>query len=72
MTLYLCRMVVLLIGVFMEDKISRFTLRVPTELIEWLKASAKDQSRSLNGQVVEFMKKMKEEQEKNESNCPAR
>lgn len=47
----------------MKDDYSRYTLRIPTELIAWLKGNAKNQSRSLNGQVVEFMKKMKEEDE---------
>lgn len=34
---------------------TRFTLRLPPDLYEWLKQDAKRKRRSLNSQVVEFL-----------------
>ena len=40
------------------------TLRIPVALRDWLKQQAKDNSRSMNGEIVELMKQAKEKQEK--------
>lgn len=46
----------------MDDWV-RVTTRLPKEVAEWLKNVGKDQSRSMNGQLVEVVKKaMREEQ----------
>ncbi len=57
---------VLFIGDFVNSnkkKFTRLTLRIPVEISDWLKVIAEDCSRSMNGQIVEYMKKMKEEYE---------
>lgn len=40
----------------------RTQVRIPRELMEWLKETAKDQSRSMNGQLVELLKQARREQ----------
>ncbi|QGW22915.1 Arc family DNA-binding protein [Stutzerimonas degradans] len=41
----------------------RVTTRLPKEVAAWLKTVGKDQSRSMNGQLIEVVKKaMREEQ----------
>lgn len=46
----------------MDDWV-RVTTRLPKEVAEWLKMVGKDQSRSMNGQLIEVVKKaMREEQ----------
>lgn len=40
----------------------RTQVRIPRELMDWLKETAKDQSRSMNGQLVEVLKQAKREQ----------
>ncbi|QBF27151.1 Arc family DNA-binding protein [Pseudomonas tructae] len=40
----------------------RTQVRIPRELMEWLKEMAKDQSRSMNGQLVEVLKQAKRAQ----------
>ena len=42
---------------------TRLTLRIPLDISDWLKEMSFTQSRSMNGQVVEYLKKMKEEDE---------
>lgn len=44
------------------DNQVRVTTRFPKDIAEWLKAMAKDQSRSMNGQLVEVLKQAKREQ----------
>jgi len=41
---------------------SRTQIRLPVELMEWLKAQAREQSRSMNGQLVEILKNAKRAQ----------
>lgn len=37
----------------------RTQVRLPADLVEWLKAQAKEQRRSMNGQLVEVLIEMK-------------
>jgi hypothetical protein len=39
----------------------RFTLRMPTALYDWLKAEAARENRSLHGQVLHLLMKVKDE-----------
>lgn len=41
----------------------RTQVRLPEDVADWLKAKAKGQSRSMNGQLVEFLRKLKREDE---------
>lgn len=45
----------------MEEQV-RVTTRFPKDVADWLKAMAKEQSRSMNGQLVEVLRKAKREQ----------
>ena len=48
----------------MTNKIlGRLTIRFSEDLISWIKAKAKDNSRSMNGELVEIVKKAKEKEE---------
>ncbi|MFJ2456649.1 hypothetical protein ACIOWK_33950 [Pseudomonas protegens] len=38
----------------MEDDV-RVTTRMPKEIASWLKTQAKEQNRSANGQLIEFL-----------------
>lgn len=41
----------------------RATTRIPKDVADWLKSQAKEQSRSMNGQLIESLRKlMREEQ----------
>lgn len=42
------------------DKESRMTVRMPTDLYEWLKNNAEVDRRSLNSQVVEILDKYRQ------------
>ncbi len=44
------------------DGLVRTQVRIPREISEWLKELAKDQSRSMNAQLVELLKQKKREQ----------
>ncbi|OPD86815.1 hypothetical protein AO955_31310 [Pseudomonas aeruginosa] len=41
------------------EEIMRTQVRIPRDLMEWLKQQAKEQSRSMNGQLVEVLKLVK-------------
>lgn len=41
-------------------EITRAQVRIPKELAEWLKAKAKQESRSMNGQLIEELKAAKD------------
>jgi hypothetical protein len=47
----------------MNDEIIRSQYRFPKKLIEWVKGKAKDNSRSMNGELVEIVKQAKEKEE---------
>ncbi len=51
----------------MSDEIMRSQYRFPKKLIEWVKAKAKNNSRSMNGELVEIVKKAKEKEEMQKS-----
>lgn len=40
----------------------RITFRVPKPLLEWLKAEAKKEERSMNGQLIKLVEQAKKEQ----------
>lgn len=42
-------------------KISRTQVRIPEELMHWLKQKAKENHRSMNGQLVEFLEQRRKE-----------
>lgn len=46
------------------DTESRMTLRLPTELYEWIKADAEQNRRSLNSQVVEVLDAYRKQRKK--------
>jgi len=46
------------------DKVIRSQYRIPASLVAWLKEKARCNSRSLNGELIELMKKAKQEEEK--------
>ncbi|QTR47507.1 Arc family DNA-binding protein [Thiothrix litoralis] len=39
----------------------RMTIRVPDEYREWLETAAKSNHRTLNGEIIEIFRKLKEE-----------
>ena len=39
------------------------SIRIPEYLKEWIKSKAKNNSRSVNGELVEMMKKIKEKED---------
>lgn len=41
----------------------RMTLRIPIELADWMRIAAKENYRSLNGQIVEVLKEQKAQKE---------
>lgn len=41
----------------------RTQVRIPQELADWLKKSAKDNRRSMNSQLVEFLERQKQQAE---------
>lgn len=41
----------------------RTQVRLPADVADWLKAQAKLQSRSMNGQLVEYLRQIKREEE---------
>lgn len=41
------------------DEHVRVTTRFPKEIADWLKALAKEQNRSMNGQLVELLEQLK-------------
>lgn len=41
------------------DEHVRVTTRFPKEIAEWLKSMAKEQNRSMNGQLVQLLVQMK-------------
>lgn len=43
------------------DEYIRATTRIPNDVAEWLKSKAKAQSRSMNGQLIECLKKLMQE-----------
>ena len=50
----------------MKIEIVRTQIRLPKYLRDWLMGKAKDNSRSMNGEIVELMKQAKEKQEEKE------
>ena len=46
------------------NKVIRSQYRIPANLVVWLKEKASCNSRSLNGELVELLKKAKQEEEK--------
>lgn len=36
-------------------KVTRTQVRIPTDLLEWVKRQAKDQNRSMNAQLIEIL-----------------
>ncbi len=41
------------------DQMTRTQVRIPRDIAEWLKIQAREQSRSMNGQLVELLKQAK-------------
>lgn len=52
------------------DTESRMTLRLPTELYEWLKSDAERNRRSLNAQVVEILDTYRKQTDKTTDTAP--
>lgn len=44
------------------DQVQRMQIRVPRILRDWLKSRAKDNNRSMNGEIIHLMKKAQEEE----------
>lgn len=42
-------------------KMSRTQVRMPEELMDWLKQKAKENHRSMNGQLVEFLEQQRKQ-----------
>lgn len=40
-------------------QVTRTQVRIPNELMEWIKQQAKEQNRSMNGQLVELLMQLK-------------
>ena len=38
---------------------TRTQVRIPNELMEWIKQQAKEQNRSMNGQIIELLTQLK-------------
>ena len=45
------------------NKITPTSIRIPTYLREWLKDRAINNSRSVNGELIQLMKKIKEKED---------
>ena len=45
------------------DEYVRVTVRFPKDIAEWLRDQAHEQNRSMNGQLVEFLKRLKRQSE---------
>jgi hypothetical protein len=50
----------------------RMQIRLPVEIRDFLAREAKDQSRSMNGQLIEFLKEKMKEVEKKQSDSETR
>ena len=48
------------------DELRKLTLRIPSKLQKWVKQEGKNNSRSMNGEIVELLKKAKEQAEQRE------
>lgn len=40
-------------------QMTRTQVRIPNELMEWIKQQAKEQNRSMNGQIIELLTQLK-------------
>lgn len=45
----------------MDQEIARLQFRIPKPLLDWLRKEAEHYSRSMNGQLVEILKKQEQE-----------
>ncbi|MEW6460370.1 MAG: Arc family DNA-binding protein [Pseudomonadota bacterium] len=41
------------------SQVTRTQVRIPTDLMEWIKQMAREQNRSMNGQLVEMLEQLK-------------
>ena len=55
----------------MTRKDSQLNIRMPEDLVYWIRQAAKENERSITGQIIIAVRKMKQEEEQQKRECIA-